>query len=49
MYDIKLFKHPRKMKTHWLGSYVVIEITDGGAMKLEKLDGIEVGQLFNGN
>ena len=42
MYDSKFFKHPGKMKTHWLGPYLVKEITDGGVVKLEKLDGIEV-------
>ena len=47
MYDNKFFKHPRKMKTHWLGPYVVKEITDGGVVKLEKLDGIEVRGLAN--
>ena len=49
MYDIKLFKHPGKLKTHWLGSYIVKEITNGGAMKLEKLNRREVRGLVNGN
>ena len=49
MYDSKLFKHSRKLKTHWLGPYVVKEITDGGAVKLEKFDGIEVRGLINGS
>ena len=40
MYDNKLFKHPGKLKTDWLGPYVVKEITNGGAIKLDKLDGI---------
>ena len=39
MYDSKFFKHPWKLKTHWLGPYVVKEITEGGAMMLDKLDG----------
>ena len=47
MYDKTNFKHPGKMKTHWLGPYVVKEITDGGAVKLEKLNGIEVSGLIN--
>ena len=29
MYDNKFFKHPVKLKTHWLGPYVAKEITDG--------------------
>ena len=48
MYNSNFFKHPGKLKTHWLGPYVVKEITDGGEVKLEKLDGIEVRGLING-
>ena len=47
MYDDKLFKHPGKLKTHWLGPHVVKEIIDGGAMKLEKLDDMKVRGLIN--
>ena len=36
MYDNKIFKHPGKLKTHWLGPYVIKEIIDGGEVKLEK-------------
>ena len=49
MYDGKIFKHPGKLKTHWLGPYLVKEITDGGAVKLEKLDGTEVRGIINGS
>ena len=49
MYDKKCFKHPGKMKTHWLGPYVVMEITDIAAVKLEKIDGTEVRGLINGS
>ena len=28
MYDNKIFKQPGKLKTHWLGPYVVKEITN---------------------
>ena len=49
MYDNKFFKHPGKMKTHWLGPYVVKEITDGESVKLEKLDGTEIRGLVNGS
>ena len=49
MYDSKLFKHPGKLKTHWLGPYIVKEITEGGAVKLEKLNGIDVIGIINGS
>ena len=49
MYAIKVFKHPGKLKEHWLGPCVVKEITDGGAVKLEKLDGTEVREIINGS
>ena len=49
MYDSKFFKHQGKLKTHWLDPYVVKEIIDGGATKLEKLDGTEVKGLINGS
>ena len=49
MYENTIFKHPSKLKTHWLGPYVVKEITDGGAVKLEKLYGTEVKGLINGS
>ena len=48
-YENKIFKHLGKMKTHWLGPYVVKEMIDGGAVKLEKLDGTEVRGLVNGS
>ena len=48
MYDSKFFKHLGKLKTHWLGPYVVKEITEGGAMKLEKLDGTKFRGIING-
>ena len=49
MYDNKFLKHPGKMKTHWLGPYVVKKITNRGAVKLEKLDQTEVRGLINGS
>ena len=48
MYDNKLFKHLGKIKTHWLGPYVIKEITDGGVVNLEKLDRTELKGLING-
>ena len=49
MYDNKFFKHPGNIGTHWLGPYVVKEITDEGVVNLEKLDGMEVKKLINGS
>ena len=49
MYDNKFFMHLGKLKTHWLGPYVVKEISDGGAMELEKLDGTKVRGIINGS
>ena len=49
MYDSEIFKHPGKLKSHWLGPYVVKEITEGGAVNLEKLDGTKVKGLINGS
>ena len=49
MYNNKFFKNPGKLKTHWLGPYVVKEIIDGGEVKLEKIDGTEVRGLINGS
>ena len=37
------------MKTHWLGPYVVIQITEGGTIQLEKLDGTPFKALVNGS
>ena len=49
MYDSKFFKHPGKLKTHWLGPYVVACITEAGAIKLHKLDGTSVAGMINGS
>ena len=48
MYDSKFFKHPGKLKTHWLGPYIVEEIIDEGAMNLKNLDETPVRGLING-
>ena len=42
LYDRKFLKHPGKLKAHWLGPYVIVHITDAGAVKLHKLDGTPV-------
>ena len=49
LYDIKIFKNPGKLKTHWLGPYTIVHITSMGAVKLEKLDGTYVAGMVNGS
>lgn len=39
LYDSKFDKFPGKLRMHWLGSYVIKEITDGGVVQLFKLNG----------
>ena len=48
MYENKFLKHLGKLKTHWIGSYVVVHITEVGAVKLHKLDGTLVVGMING-
>ena len=49
MYDSKFLKHLGKLKTHWLGPYVVVHITEVGTVKLHKLDGTPVAGMINGS
>ena len=39
LYDNKFEKFPGNLRMHWLGPYVVQEVTDGGAVQLAKLNG----------
>ena len=39
MYDSKFTKFLGKFQMHWLGLYVIKDISDGGAVQLEKLHG----------
>lgn len=39
LYDNKFEKFPGKLRMHWLGSYVVKEVIDGGTVQLAKLNG----------
>ena len=48
-YDSKLLNHTDKLKTHWMEPYVVIQITQGGTVQLEKLDGTPFKGLVNGS
>ena len=49
MYDNKYFKHPWKLKTHWLAPYLIVHITYAGSVKLQKLDGTYVTGMVNGS
>ena len=42
-------KFPGKFRTHWMGPYQVIAITDGGAVQLNKLDGTLLLGKVNGS
>lgn len=44
LYDSKFDKFPGKLQMHWMGLYVIKEITDSGAVQLVKLN----GELFPG-
>ncbi len=39
LYDSKFTKFLGKFQMHWLGPYIVKEITDGGTVHLTKLNG----------
>ena len=47
MYDNKFLKKIGKLKTHWLGPYVVAHITEAGTIKIHKLDGSSVVGMIN--
>ena len=49
MHDSKFLKHMGKLKMHWLGPYVVVHITEVGAVKINKLDGTPVVGMINGS
>ena len=49
LYDNNFFKHPGKLKIHYLGPYVIMHITDADVMKLQKLDGMYITGMVNGS
>ena len=49
LYDSKFTKFLGKFQMHWLGPYTVKEITDGGAVKLAKLNGEPFMGRVNGS
>ena len=49
LYDSKFDKFPGKFTMHWLGPYVIKNITDGGAVQLVKLNGEPFPGKVNGS
>ena len=49
LYDSKFVKFPGKFKMHWLGPYQVQQVTNGGAVQLNKLNGEILPMLINGS
>ena len=48
LYDNKFTKFLGKFRMHWLCPYQVKYVTDGGAVKLVKLNNEEIPTLVNG-
>eukprot|EP00253_Pinus_taeda_P007634 PITA_07634 len=49
LYDTKFDKFLGKFRMHWLGPYVIKEITNGGVVQLVKLNGEPFPGMVNGN
>jgi transposase InsO family protein len=49
VYDSKFIKHPGKFRTHWLGSYQIDHVTEGGVAQLKTLKGEWKEGLVNGS
>ena len=49
LYDGKFDKCLGKLRMHWLGPYVVKEVTEGGIVQLVKLNGEPVPGKVNGS
>ena len=49
LYDSKFIKFPRKFKTHWLGPYQIQQVTEGGIVQLNKLNGELLPTFINGS
>ena len=47
LYTLK--KHKRKLKKRGLGSYVIFELNNSGAVRLETLDGEPMANFINGS
>ena len=48
LYDSKFTKFPGKFQMHWLGPYIIKEITDGDAIQLATLNGELFPKKVNG-
>jgi hypothetical protein len=49
LYHNKLMQHPGKFKMHWLGPYVIKQVTKACVAQLETLDGEVLGGMVNGS
>lgn len=49
LYDSKFDKFPGKLRIHWIGPYVIKDITDGGVVQLVKLTGEVFPRKVNGS
>lgn len=49
LYDSKFTKFQGKFQMHWLGPYIIKEITDGGIVQLMKLNGEPFLRRVNGS
>ena len=48
LYDNTFLKHPGKLRTHWLGRCIVMQITEEGIVQLQNLDGTPFNRMVNG-
>jgi transposase InsO family protein len=49
VYDNKFIKHLGKFRTHWLGPYEIVYVTEGGVTQLKTLNGEWKEGLVNGS
>ena len=49
MYDNKFVRFLGKFCMHWLGTYQVRHVTEGGVASLAKLDGTMISTMVNGS
>jgi hypothetical protein len=49
VYATKFIKYPGKFMTHWLGTYEVSHVTEGGVAQLKTLNGEWKEGLVNGS
>ena len=49
LYDSQFLHHPGKFRKHWLGPYIMKEITDGGVVRLATLRSEILPGYFNGS